>query len=133
MIHKFLIAAAHTTPIHQRETPEHQIIQGKYPTMSCCPHKKSHPFRNLNFPNTLPRETRDRSTLDLIVIRPNIKLAIPIKTPMGTVTPNTPRNPRSNEIKEIEEQSSFFLAYNYIKQVVQQSKSPMYSGWLFFS
>ena len=22
--------------------------------MSCCPHKKSHPFRNLNFPNTLP-------------------------------------------------------------------------------
>ena len=36
--------------------------------MSCYPHEESHPFRNLNFPNTLPRETRDRSTLDLIVI-----------------------------------------------------------------
>ena len=70
--------------------------------MSCCPHEKRHPFRNLNLPNILPRETRDRTTLDLIIIGPNIKLAIPIKTPMGTVTPNTPRNSSLNEIEERE-------------------------------
>ena len=102
MIHEFLIIAAHTTSICQRETSEHQIIQGKYSIMSCCPHEEIHPFRNLNFPNTLSRETRDRSTLDLIVIGPNIKLTISIKTPMGTITPNTPRNPRLNESKERE-------------------------------
>ena len=92
----------YSSTFRQRETPEHQIIQGKYPTMSCYPLDESHPFRSLNFPNTLPRETRDRSTLDLIVIGPNIKLTIPIKTPMGTITPNTPKNLRLNEIKERE-------------------------------
>ena len=70
--------------------------------MNCCPREESHLFRNLNFPNTLPRETRDRTTSDLIVIGLNIKLTIPIKIPMGSITPNTPRNPRLNEIKERE-------------------------------
>jgi len=102
MIHRFLITAAHTAPIRQRETMEHQIIQGKYPTMSCNPHEESHTFRNLDFLNTLPRKARDRSTLDLIVKGLNIELTIPIKTPMGTITPNAPRNPRLNEIKERE-------------------------------
>ena len=101
MIHRFLIAATHTTPIHQRETPKHEI---KDPTMNCCPQKESHPFRNLNFPNTLryinisyylskknfpntlPRKTGSRSTLNLIVIGLNIKLTILIKSPVGTVT-----------------------------------------------
>ena len=49
MIHRFLIIAAHTTLIRQRETLKHEIIQDKDPTMNCCP-QKGHPFRNLNFP-----------------------------------------------------------------------------------
>ena len=64
--------------------------------------KKAILLGTFNFPNILPRETRDRSTPDLIVIGPNIKLTIPVKIPMGTITPNTPRNPRLNEIKERE-------------------------------
>ena len=50
MIHRFLITAAHTTLIRQRETLKHEIIQDKDPTMNCCPQKEGHPFRNLNFP-----------------------------------------------------------------------------------
>ena len=68
--------------------------------MNCFPDKKCYPLRNLNFPNILPRKTRDRSTPNLIVIGPNIKLTIPIKAPMGTITLNTPTKPRLNEIKE---------------------------------
>ena len=77
MVHKFLITAAHTAPIHQRETLEHQIIQGKYPTMSCGPHEESHHFWNLDFPNPLPREARERGTSDLIIKGLNIELTIP--------------------------------------------------------
>ena len=101
-IYRFLVRAAYTTPICQRETPKHKIIKGKNPTINCCLQKENHPFRNLNFPNTLPRKTGDRSTPNLIVIGPNIKLTIPIKAPMGTISPNTPRNPRLNEVKEKE-------------------------------
>ena len=67
MVHRFCKTKAHTAPIHQREVSEHQIIQSKYPTMGCGPQEESHPFRNLNFPNPLPRETRERSTPDLII------------------------------------------------------------------
>ena len=87
MIHRLLIIASHTAPIHQRETLEHQIIQGKYPTMSCSPHEESHPFRNLDFPNTLPREAKDRSTPNLIVKGPNIKLTIPLRHQWGLSHP----------------------------------------------
>ena len=102
MVHRFLVTAAHTSLIRQRETPEHQIIQGKYLTMTCSPHEKSHPFRNLGFPNPLPREARERGALDLIIKGLNIELTIPIKTPMGTITPNASWNPRLNEIQERE-------------------------------
>jgi len=68
--------------------------------MSCSPHEESHPFRNVDFPNPLPREARERDTPDLIIKEPNIKLTIPIKTPMGIITPNASRNPRLNEILE---------------------------------
>ena len=100
MVNRFLITTAYTTPIRQKETLEHQIIKGKYPTMSCSPHEESHPFRNVDFPNLLPRETRERGTIDLIIKGPNFKLTIPIKTPMGTITPNASQNPRLNEILE---------------------------------
>ena len=98
MVHIFRKTKAHTTPIRQREVSEHQIIQSKYPTVGRGPQEESHPFRNLNFPNPLPRETRERSTPDLIIKRPNIELTIPIKTPMGTIAPNAFRNPRLDEI-----------------------------------
>ena len=100
MVHRFLVTAAHTIPIRQRETPGYQIIQGKYLTVSCGPHEKSHPFRNLGFPNPLPREARERGTPDLIIKGLNIELTIPIKTPMGTITPNASWNPRLSEIEE---------------------------------
>ena len=70
MVHRFRKTAAHTAPIHQREAPEHQIIQGKNPTVGCGPQEESHPLRNLNFPNPLPREARRRCTPNLITERP---------------------------------------------------------------
>ena len=115
MIHRFLIAATRTTPIRQRETPKYEIIHGKDLTMNYRLQKESHPFRNLNFPNTLPRKTRSRSTLNLIVIGPNIKLTILIKAPVGTVTPNTPRNLRLNKIKEREGSFEFLIDLTYPK------------------
>ena len=98
MVHKFRKTAAHIAPICQREAPEHQIIQGKYPNMGNGPQEESHPFKNLDFTNPLPREAREKCTPDLIIKRPNIELTIPFKTPMGTITPNASRNPRLNEI-----------------------------------
>ena len=77
-------------------------IQGKNLPMNCYPQKECHLLRNLNFPNTVPRKIGDRTTPNLIVIGPNVKLAIPIEMPIGNITPNTPRNPRLNELKERE-------------------------------
>ena len=94
MIHSFLITMAHTTPIHQNASPKPKIIQCKDLPMNCCPHKKCHPLRNLNFLNTLPWKIGGRCTPNVIVIRSSIKLAIPIETPMRSVTPITPRDPR---------------------------------------
>ena len=99
-IHSFLITMAHTTPIHQNASPKPKIIQCKDLPMNRCPHKKCHHLRNLNFPNTLPRKIGGRCTPNVIVIGPSIKLAIPIETPMRSVTPNTPRDPKLNELKE---------------------------------
>ena len=42
----------------------------------------------------------ERGTIDLIIKGPNFKLTIPIKTPMGTTTPNASQNLRLNEILE---------------------------------
>ena len=92
MIHRFRKTAGHIAP----------IIQGKNPTMGCDLQEESHPFRNLDFPNPLPREARERGTPDLILKGPNIELTITIKTPMGTITPNASRNSRLNEIQERE-------------------------------
>ena len=102
MIHSFLILMAHTTPIHQNAPPKHKIIQCKDLPMNCCPHKKCHPPRDLIFPNTLPREIGGSCTPTVIVIGPDIKLAIPVETPMRSVTPTTPRDSRLNALKERE-------------------------------
>ena len=102
MIHRFLITIANTTPICQRAPPKRKIIQGKDSPINCYPQKKCHPLRNFNFTNILPRKIGDRCTLNLIVIGPNIKLAIPIEASIENITPNTPRNLRVNEHKERE-------------------------------
>ena len=44
MVHRFRRTTAHTAPIRQREIPEHQIIQGKNPTMGCGPQEECHPL-----------------------------------------------------------------------------------------
>ena len=54
--------------------------------MSCCPRKECHPFRNLNFPNALPRESRRSCISNLMIKRPNIKLPTSIKTPTKPIT-----------------------------------------------
>ena len=102
MIHNFLIPMAHTTPIHQNAPPKHKIIQCKDLPMNRCPYKKCHPLRDLSFPNTLPWKIGGSHTPHVIVIGPGIKLAIPVETPMRSVTPTTPRDPRLNELKERE-------------------------------
>ena len=81
MVHKFSITKAHTTLICQRVTPNHDIMQCKNLTMSCCPQKENHFFRNLCFPNTLPREKRARSIPDLMVEGPSIYLTITFEAP----------------------------------------------------
>ena len=53
MIHNFLIPLTHTTSIHQNAPLKYKIIQCKDLPMNCCQHKKSHPLRDLSFPNTL--------------------------------------------------------------------------------
>ena len=75
MVHRFRRTTAH---IRQREVPEHQIIQGKNPTMGCGPQEECHPFRHLDFPNPLPWEARRRCSPDLMIEGPSIKLTIPI-------------------------------------------------------
>ena len=100
MIHSFLIPMAHTTPIHQNVPPKHKIIQSKDLPMNCCPHKKSHPPRDLSFPNTLSRKIGSSCTPNDIVIGSGIKPAIPFETPMRSVIPTHPRDPRLNELKE---------------------------------
>ena len=102
MNHSFLITMAHTTPTHQNAPPKHKIIQCKDLPMNRCPHKKCHPLTNLNFPNALPRKIGGRCTPNVIVIGSSIKLAIPIETPMRSVTPNAPKDLRLNELKERE-------------------------------
>ena len=102
MIHNFLILMAHTTPIHQNALPKHKIIQCKDLPMNRCPHKKCHPPRDLSFPNTLPRKIGSSCTPNDIVIGLGIKHAIPFETPMRSVIPITPRDPRLNELKERE-------------------------------
>ena len=68
--------------------------------MSCCPHKKSHPFRNLNFPNTLPRESGMSYITNLMIKRLTTKLPTAIKIPTKPVTPSTPRNSGLDEMKK---------------------------------
>ena len=102
VVHSFLISMAHTTPIHQNAPPKHKIIQCKDLPMNRCPQKKSHPFRDLSFPNTLPRKVGGSFTPHVMVIGPGIKLAIPVETPMRSITPTTPRDPRLNKLKERE-------------------------------
>ena len=79
MVHSFLIPMAHITPIHQNTPPKDLPINRS-------PRKKCHPLRDLSFPNTLPRKVGDSYT-HVMVIGPGIKLAIPIETPMRSVTP----------------------------------------------
>ena len=102
MIHSFLITMAHTTLIHQNAPLKYKIIQCKDLPMNHYPHKKCHPLRNLNFPNTLPWKIGGSYTPLVMVMGLGIKLAIPVETPMRSVTPTTPRDPRLNELKERE-------------------------------
>ena len=99
MIHNFLIPMAHTTPIHQNTPPKRKIIQCKNLPMNRCPHKKCHPPRDLSFPNTLPRKIGSSCTPNDIIIGLGIKHTIPFETPMRSVIPTTPRDPRLNELK----------------------------------
>ena len=100
MIHRFRIATTQATTIHQRATTKHKIIQGKNLTMGCCPHEKSHPFRNLNFPNSFPRESGRSCISNLMIKRPSIKLPTAIKILTKPVTPSTPRNSGLDEMKK---------------------------------
>ena len=68
--------------------------------MGCCPHKKSHPFMNLNFPNSLPRENGRSYISNLMIKGPSIKLPTAIKIPTKSVTPSTPRNSDLDEMKK---------------------------------
>ena len=70
--------------------------------MNRCPHKKCHPPRDLSFPNTLPWKIGSSYIPNDIVIGLGIKHAIPFETPMRSVIPTTPRDPRLNELKERE-------------------------------
>ena len=85
--------------IRQRATMKHKVIQGKNLTISCCPREKSHPFRNLGFPNALPRESGRSCILNLMIKRPNIELPTFIKIPTKPVTPSTSRNSGLDEMK----------------------------------
>ena len=78
---------------------KHKLIQGKKLTMSCYPREKSHPFRNLSFPNALSRESGRSSILNLMIKRPNIELPISIKIPTKPVTPSTLRDSGLDEMK----------------------------------
>ena len=81
MIHRFPITTTHITPICQQTTTNHEIIQSKNLAMSYYPQKEHHPFRNLYFPNTFPREGRVGKIPNQIVKGPGIKLTIAIKAP----------------------------------------------------
>ena len=100
VIHRFLITATHTTTICQSAATEHKIIQSKGLAMSCRPRKECHLFRNLYFPNALPRESRKSYISNLTIKRLNIKLPTSIKTPKNSVTISTPRNSSLNEVKK---------------------------------
>lgn len=79
MIHQFPITTTHMTPICQQITANHEIIQSKNLAMSCYPQKERHPFRNLYFLNTFPREGRVGKIPNQIVKGQGIKLTIAIK------------------------------------------------------
>ena len=68
--------------------------------MGCYPHKKSHPFRDLNFPNSFPRESGRSCIPNLMIKGPSIKLPIAIKIPTKSVTPSIPRKTGLDEIKK---------------------------------
>ena len=76
VVSRLPIMATHTTPISQRATLKHKIIQSEDPTMSSCPQKDHHTLRNLWFPNPLPRKQRIRSTPNLLIVRSGVKLTI---------------------------------------------------------
>ena len=100
VIRRFLITVTHTTTIYQSSASEHKIIQRKDLTMSCCPHKECHPFRNLYFPNAFSRERSKSCISNLNIKRLNIKLPTSIKTPREFVTTSTPRNSSLNAMKK---------------------------------
>ena len=83
----------------QRVTTKHKVIQDKNPTMSCCPREKSHPFKNLNFPNSFPRESGRSCISNLMIKGPSIKLHTAINIPTKFVTP-FPRNSGLDEMKK---------------------------------
>ena len=81
-------------------TTEYKIIQSKGLAMSCRPHKECHLFRNLYFPNALPRESRKSYISNLMTKRPNVKFATSIETLTKSITISTPRNPSLDEVKK---------------------------------
>ena len=125
IVHKFRRTAAHRTPIPQRGAPEHQIIQGKNPTIGSSPQEESHPLRNLDFPNPLPWEARRGCTIELVIERPNIELPIPIRTPKRCIAPNTSWDPRLNAFQEREGSLKFPLMEIPIKSHVPKSIAPI--------
>ena len=85
--------------------------------MSCCPHKESNLFRNLNLPNTLPREGGGSCITNLMIERSCIKLPITIKIPTKPVTPSTPRDSGLDEMKKDPHShlKIFFIIYSLCK------------------
>ena len=126
MVHRFYRTAAHPAPIRQREAPKHQIIQGKSPTMGCSPQEESHPLRHLDFPNPLPWEARRRCTL--IIEGPSIKLTIPIKAPMGSITP-IPLRIRAWMRSRNKKAASNSLSWKFLKNLTFQHLLLPSSWW----
>ena len=79
VVHQLPITTTHTTPICQRATPKHEIIQNKNLTMTSCPQNESHSLRNLWFPNTLLRKQRILSSSNRMAERPSVKLSLMLK------------------------------------------------------
>ncbi|KAM4078334.1 hypothetical protein ACB094_09G029200 [Castanea mollissima] len=89
--------------ICQGATTEHKIIQSENLAIGCSAHKKCHHFKNIYFPNALPREIRRSNILNLMIKRPSVKLPTSIKAPTKTVTSTTPRNLRLDQVKKEKE------------------------------
>ena len=102
---------------------KYKIIQSKNLTMNYFSHKESHHFRNLYFPNALPRENRRSTISNLMIKRLSVKLPTSIeastKTLTKTITTTSPRNPRLDQVKkEAANSHSHWISYKILSSTL---------------